>query len=108
MNDIEITEKAVNQVRNMMTEDDKGFYLRTFIVGGGCAGFEYGFTFDDTIAEDDYIIDHNDVKVAIDSLSFQYLSGSTIDYESSLMGSRFIINNPNATTTCGCGSSFSI
>lgn len=106
---IEINESAINKVIQFMEEDnDPNLKLRIFITGGGCAGFSYGFTFDDNIADDDVVIDKGQVKVLIDAMSYQYLDGSVVDYESGLQGSRFTINNPNATTTCGCGSSFSI
>ena len=82
--------------------------LRVFVTGGGCAGFQYGFTFDEDVAEDDTVIEKEAVRVAIDSLSIQYLAGSTVDYTEGLEGSRFIITNPAAETTCGCGSSFSM
>ena len=78
------------------------------VKGGGCSGFQYGFSFEDTMAEDDTPVSRDGVTVLIDSLSFQYLAGSTVDYEEGLMGSRFVITNPNASTTCGCGASFSI
>lgn len=109
MNDeITVTEQAIERIALIRTEEEAGWALRAFITGGGCSGFQYGFAFDENVAEDDYVIEKGDVKVVIDALSYQYLVGSTIDYENSLMGSRFIINNPNATTTCGCGASFSI
>jgi iron-sulfur cluster insertion protein len=79
-----------------------------FVTGGGCSGFQYGFSFDDQIAEDDTLAECDGVRVAVDALSFQYLSGSEVDYLEDLSGSRFVVNNPNAETTCGCGSSFSI
>ena len=82
--------------------------LRVFVTGGGCSGFQYGFSFEDAMAEDDTQVTKNDVTVLVDSLSYQYLVGATVDYEEGLMGSRFLITNPNASTTCGCGSSFSI
>ncbi|MFT6665771.1 MAG: iron-sulfur cluster insertion protein, partial [Porticoccus sp.] len=82
--------------------------LRVFVTGGGCSGFQYGFSFDEVTAEDDTLVSKDGVAVVVDPLSFQYLSGSTVDYEEGLQGSRFTITNPNATTTCGCGSSFSV
>ncbi len=82
--------------------------LRVYIEGGGCSGFQYGFNFEDAVAEDDVVIEREGAKLLIDPMSFQYLMGSEIDYKEDLQGSRFVINNPNATTTCGCGMSFSI
>ena len=82
--------------------------LRTFVQGGGCSGFSYGFTLDEEINEDDFEIPLDEFKVLVDSMSMQYLQGATIDYKEELMGSNFVINNPNATTTCGCGSSFGV
>jgi iron-sulfur cluster insertion protein len=89
-------------------EANEQLKLRVFVTGGGCSGFQYGFSFEDAMAEDDTQVTKNDVTVLVDSLSYQYLVGATVDYEEGLMGSRFLITNPNASTTCGCGSSFSI
>jgi iron-sulfur cluster insertion protein len=82
--------------------------LRVFVTGGGCSGFQYGFTFDELVADDDTAVDIDDVTVLVDPLSYQYLAGAQVDYEEGLEGSRFLVKNPNASTTCGCGSSFSI
>lgn len=82
--------------------------LRVYIQGGGCSGFQYGFTFETNVAEDDMVVDNGPVRLVVDPMSFQYLLGSEVDYKEDLEGARFVINNPNATTTCGCGSSFSI
>ncbi len=82
--------------------------LRVFVTGGGCSGFEYGFTFDDSVSEDDTLIANMGVNMVVDPLSIQYLVGSEIDYEEGLEGSRFVVRNPMAKTTCGCGSSFSV
>jgi iron-sulfur cluster insertion protein len=96
-------------VQTLKTEEDnEALKLRVFVTGGGCSGFQYGFSFEDMMAEDDTPVSRDGVTVLIDSLSFQYLAGSTVDYEEGLMGSRFVISNPNASTTCGCGASFSI
>ena len=81
--------------------------LRVFVQGGGCSGFQYGFTFDDAVNEDDTLFEKNGVTLLVDSMSFQYLVGAEIDYKEDINGSQFVIKNPNATTTCGCGSSFS-
>ena len=82
--------------------------LRVFIEGGGCSGFQYGFDFADASNDDDTVIEHAGVKVVVDALSYQYLIGAELDFKEDLMGSRFIVNNPNATVTCGCGASFGI
>jgi len=106
---LEVTERAVAKVQSLKTEEDNdGLKLRVYVTGGGCSGFQYGFSFEDNMAEDDTPVSRDGVTVLIDSLSFQYLAGSTVDYEEGLMGSRFTITNPNASTTCGCGASFSI
>ena len=82
--------------------------LRVFVTGGGCSGFEYGFTFDEDVEDDDTLIEKQGVTLLIDPLSFQYLSGAEVDFKEDLQGSRFVVNNPNASVTCGCGNSFSI
>jgi iron-sulfur cluster insertion protein len=106
---LEVTERAVAKVQSLKAEEDNDdLKLRVYVTGGGCSGFQYGFSFEDNMAEDDTPVSRDGVTVLIDSLSFQYLAGSTVDYEEGLMGSRFIITNPNASTTCGCGASFSI
>jgi iron-sulfur cluster insertion protein len=92
----------------MQQEDNENLKLRVFVTGGGCSGFEYGFTFDEDVAEDDSQINTDGAGLLIDSLSYQYLVGSVIDYREDLQGSRLIVTNPNAASTCGCGSSFSI
>lgn len=106
---INLSSSAVGKVRELVEEEQNGdLKLRVFITGGGCSGFQYGFTFDELAAEDDTVIEKGGVTVLVDPMSFQYLSGSEVDYTEGLEGSRFVINNPNATTTCGCGSSFSV
>jgi iron-sulfur cluster assembly accessory protein len=106
---IKLSARAVQKVRELVTEEENDeLKLRVFITGGGCSGFQYGFTFDELAAEDDTAIQKDGVTVLVDPMSFQYLAGSEVDYTEGLEGSRFIITNPNATTTCGCGSSFSI
>ena len=107
---ITITESAKIKVLDLLAEENNPLLsLRTFVQGGGCSGFQYGFTFDEERNEDDFEIplDENN-KVLIDSMSMQYLQGAEIDYKEDLSGSQFIIRNPNAQTTCGCGSSFSV
>ena len=103
------SDQAAKKVRALVTEEDnENLRLRVFVSGGGCSGFEYGFTFDDEIEEDDIEVENSGVSLVIDSLSFEYLAGSSIDYLEDLQGSRFVVINPNATTTCGCGNSFSV
>lgn len=106
---INLTARAVNKVRELVTEEDnEELKLRVFITGGGCSGFQYGFSFEEVAAEDDTAIEKDGVTVLVDPMSYQYLVGSEVDYTEGLEGSRFVVNNPNATTTCGCGASFSI
>ncbi len=104
---IEITESAKSKIIDLLiNENNPKLALRTFVQGGGCAGFSYGFTFDDDVNEDDFEIPLDTFKVLVDAMSMQYLQGATIDYKEELMGSQFVIKNPNAKTSCGCGSSF--
>jgi iron-sulfur cluster insertion protein len=107
---IEITESAKAKVIDLLNEENNpNLKLRTFVQGGGCSGFSYGFTFDEDINEDDFEIDLDDKwKLLVDAMSMQYLTGAKIDYKEDLQGSQFSIQNPNAQTTCGCGSSFSV
>lgn len=106
---ITLSENAKAKIVDLLAEENNpNMYLRTFVQGGGCSGFSYGFTFDENRNEDDFEIVESGVKVLVDSMSMQYLEGATIDYKEELMGSNFTIQNPNATTTCGCGSSFSV
>lgn len=106
---ITVTEAASKKVRQLIEEEEnQELKLRVFVTGGGCSGFQYGFTFDENQKDNDMTIEQDGVKILVDSLSFQYLMGSEVDYTEGLQGSRFIINNPQAKTTCGCGSSFSI
>jgi len=103
---IQITDKAFSQIRQIMIEEDTSEPLRVYVQGGGCSGFQYGFTFDENQADDDYLIEQDGVKVLVDAMSMTYLSGAEIDYKKDLTSSQFVIKNPNATNTCGCGSSF--
>ncbi len=105
---IYFSESAANQVKGLMKDEEPNMKLRVYVTGGGCSGFQYGFTFDDKINEGDTQIEKNGVTLIVDSMSLQYLVGGTVDYTSGLDGSRFFVANPNATATCGCGSSFSI
>ncbi|MDF2940264.1 MAG: iron-sulfur cluster insertion protein ErpA [Gammaproteobacteria bacterium] len=105
---IVFTDSAANKVKSLIEEEaNPNLNFRAYITGGGCSGFQYGFTFDEEIGEDDFQIEKNGVKLLIDPMSFQYLAGAEIDYKEDVNGSQFIIRNPNAKTTCGCGSSFS-
>lgn len=102
------TDSAAAKVADLIAEEgNPELKLRVFVQGGGCSGFQYGFTFDDAVNEDDTSFEKNGVTLLVDSMSFQYLVGAEIDYKEDINGSQFVIKNPNATTTCGCGSSFS-
>ena len=102
------TDNAANKVSELIAEEgNDGLKLRVYVSGGGCSGFQYGFTFDEESNEDDTLIEKNGVTVLIDAMSIDYLRGAEIDYKEDINGSQFVIRNPNATTTCGCGSSFS-
>jgi iron-sulfur cluster insertion protein len=102
------TDNAANKVKELIEEEgNPELKLRVFVTGGGCSGFQYGFTFDEEVNEDDTTMEKNGVKLLIDPMSYQYLLGAEIDYSEGLEGSQFVIRNPNATSTCGCGSSFS-
>ena len=99
---------AASKVKELIQDEgNEALMLRVFISGGGCSGFQYGFTFDEKIGEGDTVIENEGVKLLVDPMSFQYLSGAEIDYSEGMEGAQFVIRNPNATTTCGCGSSFS-
>lgn len=113
MSDINIpltfTDAAANKVKFLIEgEDNPNLRLRVYITGGGCSGFQYGFTFDDQINEGDLTVENQNVGLVVDPMSLQYLIGATVDYVDGLEGSRFVVQNPNASSTCGCGSSFSI
>lgn len=103
------TDSAATKVKELILEEgNPELKLRVFVTGGGCSGFQYGFTFDEVANEDDTVMEKNGVTLLIDPMSFQYLVGAEIDYSEGLQGSQFVIKNPNATSTCGCGSSFSV
>jgi iron-sulfur cluster insertion protein len=105
---INFTDNAVNKVKDLIAEEGTpDLKLRVFVSGGGCSGFQYGFTFEETVNEDDTQVVKDSVTLLIDPMSLQYLTGAEIDYQDNVKGSQFVIKNPNATTTCGCGSSFS-
>ena len=109
MEQLTITDSAFERISDLIAEENNpDLKLRTFVQGGGCSGFQYGFTFDELQNEDDFIIEKDNVVVLVDAMSMQYLLGATIDYKEDIMGSSFSISNPNAETTCGCGSSFSV
>ena len=109
MEQVEITVRAVEKITELLAEENNPkLNLRTFVQGGGCSGFQYGFTFDEEQNEDDFVIERPGMRLLIDAMSMQYMLGATIDYKEELMGSSFKIKNPNATTTCGCGSSFGV
>ena len=100
---------AVTKLRELISEEaNPEIKLRVFVQGGGCSGFSYGFTFDEVQNEDDFDFNYEEVRVLVDAMSMQYLQGATIDYREDVMGSSFVINIPSATSTCGCGSSFSV
>lgn len=103
------TDRAAGKVAELVADEGNGdLKLRVFVTGGGCSGFQYGFTFDEIVADDDTQIKNGDIVLLVDSMSYQYLVGGTVDYTEGLEGSKFWVNNPNAETTCGCGSSFSL
>jgi iron-sulfur cluster insertion protein len=106
---LNISDAVVSKVAEMLAEEgDPSLRLRIFVTGGGCSGFQYGFAFDDESKEDDVTVDKGPIQVVVDAMSLQYMVGADIDYEENLEGSRFVIKNPNASSTCGCGSSFSV
>ncbi len=105
---LKFSDAAAAKVRQLIDEEgNSALKLRVFVQGGGCSGFQYGFTFDEVVNEDDTTMERNGVTLLIDSMSYQYLVGAEIDYKEDIEGAQFVIKNPNATTTCGCGSSFS-
>jgi len=106
---IKISESVVSKVAEMLAEEgDPSLQLRIFVTGGGCSGFQYGFAFDDEKKDDDIRVIKDSITVVVDAMSLQYLMGAEIDYEDKLDGARFVIRNPNASSTCGCGSSFNV
>ncbi len=106
---IEFSDAAAIKVKTLIAEEENpDLKLRVYVTGGGCSGFQYGFTFDEKVNEGDMTIEKQTVTLVVDPMSLQYLVGGTVDYTEGLDGSRFFVNNPNASTTCGCGASFSI
>jgi iron-sulfur cluster insertion protein len=109
MDQVDITQNAIDKIASLLAEENNpDMKLRTFVQGGGCSGFQYGFTFDEEQNEDDFVIERQGMTLLIDAMSMQYMIGATIDFKEELMGSSFVIQNPNAESTCGCGSSFSV
>ncbi len=103
------TDAAATKVKTLISEEENpNLKLRVYITGGGCSGFQYGFTFDEKVNEGDLTIEKDGVHLVVDPMSLQYLIGATVDYTEGLQGSRFVVTNPNASSTCGCGSSFNI
>jgi iron-sulfur cluster insertion protein len=106
---LNFSDSAANKVKELITEEgNPELKLRVFVTGGGCSGFQYGFTFDEVRNDDDTVMEKNGVTLLIDSMSMQYMMGAEIDYTEGLEGAQFVIRNPNAVSTCGCGSSFSV
>ena len=106
---IGFTDAAANKLKSLISEENNpNLKLRVFVSGGGCSGFQYGFEFDENVNDDDIKVEKNGAMMVIDTMSAQYITGATVDYQEGLEGSRFVIDNPNATSTCGCGASFSI
>lgn len=103
------SDAAASKVRELIVEEGNDqLKLRVFVTGGGCSGFQYGFTFDEEVSEEDTVLEKGGVTLLVDSMSYQYLVGAEIDYTEGVEGAQFVIKNPNATSTCGCGSSFSV
>jgi iron-sulfur cluster insertion protein len=106
---VTVTDSAVAKVKSLIEEEDNpDLKLRVYVTGGGCSGFQYGFTFDEAVADDDSVVEKEGIKVVVDAMSYPYLVGAKVDYEEGLQGSKFVIQNPNASSTCGCGSSFTV
>ncbi|GAB1258807.1 iron-sulfur cluster insertion protein ErpA [Aurantivibrio plasticivorans] len=104
-----LTPGAIAKIKELVEEEGNDeLKLRVFVTGGGCSGFQYGFAFEEAMADDDFIVEKDGIKAVIDSMSYPYLMGAEVDYEEGLQGSKFVVHNPNAATTCGCGESFSI
>ena len=109
MSDIGFSDRAAGKVAELIEDEGNDMLkLRVFITGGGCSGFSYGFTFDEEVAEDDAVIEREGVTMLVDAMSYQYLAGAEIDYREDLQGAQFVVTNPNASSTCGCGNSFAI
>ena len=105
---VSLSDRAARRIAKILSAEPDGTALRISVSGGGCSGFQYGFTFDEEQAEDDIAVNNDGVTLLVDPLSYQYLMGAQVDYSENLQGAQFVIRNPNAATTCGCGSSFSV
>lgn len=106
---VHLSARAARKVQSLLaTEPDAALKLRVFVTGGGCSGLSYGFTFDEEAAEDDAVVEDQGITLLIDSLSYPYLSGAQVDYREDLQGAQFVVTNPNASSTCGCGNSFAV
>jgi iron-sulfur cluster insertion protein len=105
---IEFSERAAARVRQLIEAEGLDLKLRVFVTGGGCSGFSYGFTFDEEVAEDDAVVETDGVTMLVDAMSYQYLAGAQVDFKEDLQGAQFVVQNPNASSTCGCGNSFSV
>jgi iron-sulfur cluster insertion protein len=106
---IEITATAIEKIKDILAEENNPkLKVRMFVQGGGCSGFQYGFTLDEEVNDDDFTIENSNNLLIVDGMSMQYLTGARVNYKDDLTGSQFVIENPNAETTCGCGSSFSV
>lgn len=106
---VQLSARAARKVQSLLAaEPDAALKLRVFVTGGGCSGLSYGFTFDEEAAEDDAVVEHHGITLLIDSLSYPYLSGAEVDYREDLQGAQFVVTNPNASSTCGCGNSFAV
>lgn len=104
-----LSDSAVAKIRDLIEEEgNHELKLRVFVTGGGCSGFQYGFAFEEVTAEDDLVVERDGIRAVVDSMSYPYLMGAEVDYEEGLHGSKFVVHNPNASTTCGCGESFTI
>ena len=106
---IQMSVRAADKVSELIEDEgNDGLKLRVFVTGGGCSGFSYGFTFDDDVAQDDTVVQRSGVTMVVDPMSYQYLVGAEVDFREDLQGSQFVVTNPNASSTCGCGNSFAI
>jgi len=106
---IYVTDKALAKIKDLLEDEgDFELKLRVYVTGGGCSGFQYGFTFDQAVNDDDALITKNNIGVVVDAMSYPYLVGAQVDFKEDLQGSKFVVSNPNASSTCGCGASFSI
>ncbi len=104
-----ITPNAVAKIRELVDEEgNDALKLRVFVTGGGCSGFQYGFAFEEVTSDDDMVVEKDGIKAVVDSMSYPYLMGAEVDYQEGLQGSKFVVHNPNASSTCGCGESFSV